>query len=152
MADETPELDPPIAAMLDATNRGDSEAFLAAFADDAVLDDWGRTFTGKAEIARWNSNENIGVQSQIEATSVTRQGSAWPSSGSPCPGNGYNGGGSFVFETAGGLIRGSRSAADRARGLERVAACTTARQPASSPASRSSRRSTRSSPATAARS
>jgi hypothetical protein len=34
--------------MFDATNRGDSAAFVDAFAEDAVLDDWGRTFTGQA--------------------------------------------------------------------------------------------------------
>jgi hypothetical protein len=55
------DLEPPIRQLLDATNRGDSDAFLAAFADDAVLDDWGRTFTGDEEIAAWNVRENIGV-------------------------------------------------------------------------------------------
>ena len=54
-----PALEPPIAAMIDATNREDSAAFLDAFADDAVINDWGREFTGKAEIATWNDNENI---------------------------------------------------------------------------------------------
>ena len=47
--------------MFDATNRSDSDAFVTAFAADGVIDDWGRTFTGYAEIARWNTNENIGV-------------------------------------------------------------------------------------------
>ena len=66
------DLDPPIRQMIDATNRGDSEDFLAAFADDAVLDDWGRTFTGDEEIAGWNARENIGVNSHIEVTGVER--------------------------------------------------------------------------------
>ena len=104
MPDGTPELDPPIAAMLDATNRGDPDGFLAAFADDAVLVDWGRTFIGKDEIARWDANENIGVQSRIEATSVERDGDT-SVVGVQVSGNGYNGGGAFVFETGGGLIR-----------------------------------------------
>jgi len=100
----TPELEAPIAAMLDATNRGDPDGFLAAFADDAVLVDWGRTFTGKDEIARWDANENIGVQSHVEATSVQVDGST-SVVGVQVSGNGYNGGGSFAFETGGGLIR-----------------------------------------------
>jgi hypothetical protein len=97
------DLDPPIRAMLDATNAGDSQAFLDAFADDATIEDWGRTFTGREEIARWNDNENIGVQSHIEATGVERSGST-VTIGVAVTGNGYNGGGSFVFELAGDRI------------------------------------------------
>jgi hypothetical protein len=55
------ELEQPIRAMIEATNRGDVASFLDAFASDAVLDDWGRTFTGRAEIAGWNARENIGA-------------------------------------------------------------------------------------------
>jgi hypothetical protein len=42
----TEDLEPPVRAMLDATNAADSQAFLA----------------------RWNDNENIGVQNRIEIT------------------------------------------------------------------------------------
>jgi hypothetical protein len=97
------ELDPPIQAMFDATNAGDSDAFLAAFAEDAVLIDWGRTFTGHDQIAGWNANENIGVQSHIETTGVQREGDD-VIVGVNVSGNGYNGGGSFAFRTAGGRI------------------------------------------------
>ena len=104
MSDDPLTLDPPIAAMFEATNRGDSEGFLAAFADDAVLVDWGRVFTGKEEIARWDANENIGVESHIEATGVSREGSEWVVA-VQVTGKGYNGGGTFAFETRDGLIR-----------------------------------------------
>ena len=57
------KLEPAITAMIDATNRGDTEAFLAAFDDDATIVDFGRTFSGKRAIARWNSSENIGCGS-----------------------------------------------------------------------------------------
>jgi hypothetical protein len=96
----TDDLDPIIAAMFEATNRGDSEAFLACFVEDAVLDDWGRTFTGHTAIARWNANENIGVQSHIEPSGATREGDAVRVRVT-VSGNGYNGGGSFVFRTDG---------------------------------------------------
>ena len=98
-----PDLDAPIQAMVDATNREDTAAFLDAFADDAVIIDWGREFVGKAEIARWNSNENIGVNSRIQVTAVTRSGDQ-TTIGVQVSGNGYNGGGSFVFQTRARLI------------------------------------------------
>jgi hypothetical protein len=99
-----PELEAPIAAMLDATNREDSAAFLEAFSEDAVIDDWGREFTGKAEIATWNKNENIGVNSRIEATGATRSGDE-TTVAVAVTGNGYNGGGSMVFTTSAGRIQ-----------------------------------------------
>jgi ketosteroid isomerase-like protein len=99
----TEDLDPPIRAMLDATNAGDSDAFLRAFADDATIDDWGRTFTGRDEIARWNDNENIGVQSRIEVTGVERSGTT-VTLGVSVSSNRYNGGGSFVVDVDGGRI------------------------------------------------
>ena len=97
------ELEPALRLLIDATNRGDSTAFLAAFADDAVLDDWGRTFTGHTEIAGWNERENIGVNSHIDVTEVTRDGNAIRV-GVAVSGDGYNGGGAFTFELAGDKI------------------------------------------------
>src|SRR5262245_35376752 len=91
------DLDAPIRQMIDATNRGDDAGFLAAFADDAMLDDWGRTFTGQDEIAGWNARENIGVNSHIEVTSVAREGGA-VRVGVAVSGDGYNGGGAMTFE------------------------------------------------------
>ncbi|MEU0463679.1 nuclear transport factor 2 family protein [Amycolatopsis sp. NPDC006131] len=90
------ELPPAVQQVFDATNRGDSEAFVDAFTEDGQVDDWGRTFTGRAEIAGWNDRENIGVQAHFEVrdarttgdtTTVTLQVS----------GNGFNGPGTFEF-------------------------------------------------------
>jgi ketosteroid isomerase-like protein len=103
MADAMSRLEPPIRAMFDATNAEDAAAFVDAFAEDAVLVDWGRTFTGHAGIATWNANENIGVHSRIAVTGVDRDGDRTTVRVS-VSGDGYNGGGAFVFETAGGLI------------------------------------------------
>jgi hypothetical protein len=97
------ELDPPIRAMVDATNRGDVKGFLDAFADDAVLDDWGRRFTGRDEIAGWNARENIGVNSHIEATDVSRNGDRIRI-GVAVTGDGYNGGGAMTFQLEGDKI------------------------------------------------
>jgi hypothetical protein len=98
------DLETPIQTMIDATNRGDSETLLSVFSDDAVLTDWGRTFTGKSEIARWNSDENIGTQNHIRVTGVERSGSS-VSVSVVVAGNGYNGAGSLIFEIDGESIK-----------------------------------------------
>jgi hypothetical protein len=97
------ELEPAIRQLFDATNRGDNDAFLDAFAEDGIVDDWGRTFTGHTEIAGWNAAENIGVNSHIDVTEVTRDGDTIRV-GVAVSGDGYNGGGAFTFELAGGKI------------------------------------------------
>jgi ketosteroid isomerase-like protein len=97
------DLEPAIRQMLDATNNGDNEAFLDAFAEDAVIDDWGRTFTGRTEIAGWNDRENIGVHSHIEATEVQRDGDEIRV-GVQVTGEGYNGGGAMTFVLSGDRI------------------------------------------------
>jgi SnoaL-like domain len=90
-------LEPPIQTFIDATNRGDSTAFLTAFEDDAVLIDWGRTFTGKTEIAKWNSDENIGTQNHLRVTGVHRTPKQIRVTVA-VTGKGYNGDGTFVFD------------------------------------------------------
>jgi hypothetical protein len=57
----TPQLPPVVQQMIDATNRGDSAAFVGTFSDDAYLNDYGREFHGKDGAASWNSTDNIGV-------------------------------------------------------------------------------------------
>ena len=54
----TPE---PIRRFVDATNEGDTEGFLGTFTANASLTDWGRSFHGREQIARWNQSDNIGV-------------------------------------------------------------------------------------------
>ena len=98
-----PDLEPVVRRMLDATNAENSEAFLNSFADDAVIDDWGRRFIGRVQIAGWNASENIGVHSRIEATGARPTGDGVELS-VQVSGGGYNGGGTFVVRTEGGLI------------------------------------------------
>jgi hypothetical protein len=98
-----PDLEPAIRQMIEATNNADDATFLDAFAEGATIDDWGRTFTGRTEIAGWNDRENIGVHSHIEATSVERRGDEIVV-GVQVTGDGYNGGGAFAFTLAGDRI------------------------------------------------
>ncbi|HEX4688469.1 MAG TPA: nuclear transport factor 2 family protein [Nocardioides sp.] len=95
----------PIQAFVDATNRGDTDAFVAAFTLDAHLDDWGRSFHGHDGVRSWDSTDNIGVQSHFEILEIT-----------PAPadhayvvnirvtGNGYNGTGPMTFRLRDDLI------------------------------------------------
>lgn len=98
------KLEPAIEAMIGGTNRDDSAGLLNAFADDAVLTDFGRTFKGKAEIARWNDDENIGTQNRLRIISVTRSAKT-VSVKIAVTGNGYNGPGTLKFELEGESIK-----------------------------------------------
>jgi len=63
-----------IQAFVDATNNADTEAFVAAFTEDAFLDDWGRQFHGHDGVASWNKTDNIGVRAHFELASVEPAG------------------------------------------------------------------------------
>ena len=63
----TPE---PIRRFVEATNAGDTEAFLDTFTADASLTDWGRSFQGREQIARWNQSDNIGVKSNLRIVRI----------------------------------------------------------------------------------
>jgi ketosteroid isomerase-like protein len=92
---------------LEATNAGDAAAFVAAFTEDGVVDDWGRTFRGHEEIARWDAGENTGVRAHMEVQS-------WHTDGDTTTvevavtGGGFTGPSTFAFQTQGDLVRSMR--------------------------------------------
>ncbi|UDL88644.1 nuclear transport factor 2 family protein [Mesorhizobium sp. PAMC28654] len=93
----------PIHRFVEATNEGNTEAFLGTFTDDAVLIDWGRKFRGRQQIAQWNESDNIGVQSRLRIVSIA------PAKGAcrvriAVTGNGFNGEGDMTFKLDGDLI------------------------------------------------
>ena len=55
-----------IADFIEATNRGDSDAFVATFTQDAYLNDGGREFHGHDGVRAWNRTDNIGVRSHFD--------------------------------------------------------------------------------------
>lgn len=59
--------------MIEATNAEDTEAFIAAFAEDAVVDDFRHWFVGRDEIVAWSDNENIGTHNRIEVEWTARR-------------------------------------------------------------------------------
>jgi hypothetical protein len=94
-----------IQAFVDTTNRGDSQGFVAAFSEDAYLNDWGREFHGRDGVASWNETDNIGRQAHFDVHGI-RPGRI---DGQylltvTVSGNGYNGPGTFTFQLADGLI------------------------------------------------
>ena len=92
-----------VARLLAATNVEDRDAFLDAFTEDGVVDDWGRRFVGRERIAEWDAGENIGVHARIEATSVRRSGDT-VEFGVRVTGDGYNGGGTFTATLRDGRV------------------------------------------------
>lgn len=72
----SPALPEALQEFIDATNDGDAERFLDAFAPDATLDDWGRVFTGRDGIASWDGTDNIGVGAQFELVEHQADGEA----------------------------------------------------------------------------
>lgn len=93
----TIELPAAIQRVFDATNSADDDGFIAAFAPDGFIDDWGRKLSGSEGIASWNSTDNIGKQATWEALSVTEQGQGKYLVSIRTGGNGYNGISPFVF-------------------------------------------------------
>lgn len=89
--------------MIDATNAGDHDGFVAAFAPDAVLVDWGTAFEGAEGIAAWDESDNIGRGSHFEIADVDQEGDVWIVT-LDVTGGGFNGTSGFRFELADDLI------------------------------------------------
>jgi hypothetical protein len=86
----------PIARMVERTNAGDTPGFLDCFAPDAFLSDWGRDFSGRDGIARWNETDNIGVKSHLRIFGVAPEGAAYRVTVA-VSGGGFNGEGTMTF-------------------------------------------------------
>ena len=94
-----------IRRFVEATNRGDTEGFVAAFTSDAHLDDWGRTFDGHDGVRSWDRTDNIGVQAHFELQDVEAGSGADEYVATiKVTGNGYNGTGPMTFVVRGELI------------------------------------------------
>lgn len=99
------ELPAAIRAMIDATNARDSDSFVASFAEDGYLNDWGREFRGHDDIRSWDRTDNIGKQSRFELVDVEpgeKDGEFVVTL--TVSGGGFNGTGPMTFVVAGGKI------------------------------------------------
>ena len=102
-----PDLPAPVAKLVSALQAGDTDAFLALFPEDGVVDDWGRRFVGHAAIRGWSDKEFIGAKGVLTPRKTSRDGdtvtvdAGWKS-------NFYSGDSRFVFVLDGGRVREMR--------------------------------------------
>jgi hypothetical protein len=100
MAGPPPE---PVARLLQAANEHDTDAFLASFTADGVVDDWGREFAGAQAIRGWSDREFIGVDVALTITATTTDGEVTTVS-ADVGGSGYNGPSHFIFTVRDELV------------------------------------------------
>jgi uncharacterized protein (TIGR02246 family) len=93
MPDAVPD---PVARLLEAANDNDVDGFLATFADEGVVDDWGREFVGRDAIRAWSDREFIGQRVRLDVRDVRRDGEATVVS-ALVGGDGFNGPSQFSF-------------------------------------------------------
>jgi hypothetical protein len=93
----------PVARLIAAANAGDTDAFLATFAADGTVNDWGRVFTGHDSIREWSNSEFIGVGVTLEVTAeiTTREHTTVTAT---VGGRGFTGQSHFSFTVADGLV------------------------------------------------
>jgi SnoaL-like domain len=91
------QLPAPVQAAIDAANAGDIEKFLALFGPAGTVDDWGRTFTGPAEIRSWSDAEFIGKRVSLAVESAETSADAEVTVLAAVGGDGFNGPSHFTF-------------------------------------------------------
>jgi hypothetical protein len=98
------DLPDPVVAALAAANANDTDAFLACFTPDGVVDDWGREFRGPDEIRGWSDKEFIGVHVTLDVTGV-EQTDAGTVVTATVGGDGFNGPSHFTFAVEGDRVK-----------------------------------------------
>lgn len=93
----------PVQALIDAANRGDTQAFLGCFTPDGVVDDWGRRFLGRDAIRTWSNTEFIGVAVSLDVIDVVVDG-AHVTLSAEVGGNGFTGPSTFDFTLEADLV------------------------------------------------
>lgn len=97
------DLPEPVAALIDAANANDTDAFLRSFTDDGVVDDWGREFHGPDAIRGWSDGEFIGVEVTLGVTAVEQRDEETTVTAT-VGGKGFNGPSHFTFRVAGDSV------------------------------------------------
>jgi hypothetical protein len=97
------DLPEPVARLIDAANANDTDAFLASFGPDGVVDDWGREFHGRDAIRGWSDHEFIGVNVTLDVIGVEQRDGATTVT-AQVGGDGFNGPSHFTFDLQGELV------------------------------------------------
>lgn len=64
----------PVKAVVDAINNSDEDAFVAAFAPDGYVDDWGRVLNGQDGVRSWSQTDAIGRNAAMTVLSASTDG------------------------------------------------------------------------------
>lgn len=99
----TTDLPAPVRAAIDAANANDTDAFLACFPADGVVDDWGREFAGHDEIRGWSDREFIGVKVNLKVVQVAIEDPDVVVT-AQVGGDGFNGPSHFTFRVEGAHV------------------------------------------------
>jgi hypothetical protein len=89
--------------LLRAANANDTDAFLATFTDNGVVDDWGREFAGHAAIRGWSDREFIGQHVSLNITQITYVGQTTVVTADVGV-DGFNGPSHFTFQLDGDQV------------------------------------------------
>jgi hypothetical protein len=89
---------------LEAANAHETSRFLGCFAGDGAVDDWGRVFTGHAQVRRWSDAEFIGKNVTLSDLSFATSGDGVAVQ-ARVGGDGYTGPSTFTFTVHEGKIR-----------------------------------------------
>lgn len=63
-----------LSAFLVAVNAGDIDGLSGLFSEEAVIDDWGLKYCGKAEVRKWCDRELISARARMAVSAIKKQG------------------------------------------------------------------------------
>lgn len=98
-------LPPLLEAFRTAVNAGDTEAFIALFPADGIVEDWGRRFSGRQAILGWSAKELIGANGTLRYGEVIEQSAGRFSLDTHWASNFFTGDSVFTFVLDGDQIR-----------------------------------------------
>ena len=101
--DKPAEIPAAVRRALAAIDALDNDAFVAAFAEDGYVDDWGREFRGPDAVRGWSDAEFIGVRVSLDVTEVEERDGAVTVT-AQVGGDGFNGPSHFTFDVAGDRV------------------------------------------------
>ncbi|ANG99488.1 hypothetical protein A8A54_18905 [Brucella pseudogrignonensis] len=67
-------LPPALQSAVEAINAGDTDAFVAAFSSEGVINDWGRVLKGADGVRSWAHSDAIGAQARMTVVESTTTG------------------------------------------------------------------------------
>jgi hypothetical protein len=94
----------PVTKLLDAANSHHTEDFLASFAHDGIVDDWGREYIGRGAIKEWSDREFIGAKVSLSVIRTTTISDGEIQISVEVGGDGYTGASTFAFDCHGAFI------------------------------------------------